>query len=136
DIEHQKSIDGLNQACVIKIGGEQFGVTGFHSTIAAYIQIPAVFRGNDADVLALRFCAFTCASGYRHLQLVRCAKAPVTFLKADRHAYRVLDSKAAPRAAYTRLRRPQSLAIGVTRFETGIHQFLPDHRQLLQTSAE
>src|SRR5687767_5070020 len=107
-----------------------------HAAVAADIQVPAFFRGDHANVLALRFGALARAARYRHLQLVRRAQPPVALLDANRHRHRVLHAVAAPGAADAGLDRPEGLAVGVTRFEAGVDELLPDERQLLHPRAE
>src|SRR3954469_19595801 len=109
---------------------------GLHAAVAADIEVPALFGGDDADVLALRLGALARAARDRHLQLVRRAQAAIAVLDVDRHLDRVLHSIAAPRAADAGLDRPQRLPIGVSRFEARVDQLLPDEGQLLDARAE
>src|SRR5258706_2846552 len=97
----------------------------FHAAVAADVQVPALLRGDDADVLALRLGAFARAAGHRHLQLVRRAQAAVAGLDADRHAHRVLHAVAAPGRADAGLYRPEGFAIGMPRLEAGVDQLAP-----------
>src|SRR5882672_29192 len=107
-----------------------------HAAVAAHVQIPALLRGNDADVLALRLGAFTRAAGHRHLHLVRRADTAVAALDVDRHRDRVLHAVAAPGAADARFRGAQRFSVGVTGFEAGFDQLPPDERQLLDARAQ
>src|SRR5712692_1399849 len=107
-----------------------------HAAVAAHVQVPALLRGNDADVLALRLRAFARAAGHRHLQLVRRADAAVAVLDVDRHRDRVLNAVAAPGAADARFHGTQRFSVGVTGLEAGVDQVPPDERQLLDARAE
>jgi hypothetical protein len=66
--------------------GEQLGVARLHAAVAAHVQVPALFGGDDADVLALRLGAFARAAGDAELDLVRRAQALVAVLERDRQA--------------------------------------------------
>src|SRR5881394_1950143 len=107
-----------------------------HAAVAADVQVPALLRGNDADVLALRLGAFARAARHRHLDLVRRAQAAVAVLDGDRHAHRVLHAEAAPGRADAGLHRAQRLAVGMARLEAGVDQLAPDERQLFDARAE
>src|SRR3954469_25688072 len=107
-----------------------------HAAVAADVEVPALLRGDDADVLALRLGAFARAARHRHLDLVRRAQAAVAVLDRDRHAHRVLHAVAAPGRADAGLHRAQRLAVGMARLEAGGDQLGPDERQLLDARAE
>src|SRR5712692_3521643 len=107
-----------------------------HAAVAAHVQIPALLRGDDADVLALRFGAFARTARHRHLHLVRRSDTAVAVLDVDRHRDRVLNAVAAPGVADAGLHGAQRLAVGVTGFEAGVDQIPPDERQLLDARAE
>ncbi len=108
----------------------------FHAAVAAHVQIPALLRGDDADVLGLRLRAFARAAGHPHLHLVRRADAAVAVLDVDRHRDRVLHTVAAPGAADARFHGAQRLAVGMPGLEAGVDQVLPDERQLLDARAK
>src|SRR5690606_36131675 len=57
-------------------------------------------------------------------------------LDKDRHADAVLHAVATPGTAHAGLYGAQRLPVGVTGFEAGINQFLPDQRQLIHARAE
>src|SRR4051812_1246276 len=109
---------------------------GFHPAVATDVEIPALLRGDDADVLALRLGAFARAAGDGHLDLVRRAQAAVAVFDVDRSGDRVLHAVAAPGRADAGFHRAQRLAVGMTRLEAGGDQLLPDERQLLDARAE
>src|SRR3954471_6269672 len=109
---------------------------GLHPAIAADVEIPALLRGDDADVLTLRLGAFARAARHGHLDLVRRAQAAVAVLDRDRHRYRVLHAVAAPGRADAGLHRAQCLAVGVARLEAGVDELAPYRRQLLDAGAE
>ncbi|RMS72185.1 hypothetical protein ALP62_05513 [Pseudomonas syringae pv. aceris] len=136
DVEHQETVDVTNQGFIIQIGGEQLGVTRTHAAVAAQVKVPAVFGGNHADVLALRFGAFAGAAGYRKLEFVRRAQALVTVLDAQRHGDTVLHAVAAPGAADAGFNRTGRLAVGMAGLEACLDQLAPDIRQLVQLRAE
>src|SRR6267378_6414610 len=136
DVEHEEAVDVLNQFLFIQILCKQISVSRLHAAVAAHVQVPAFFRGDDADVLALRLGALARAARDRHLHLVRRADAAVAVLDVDRHRDRILDSVTAPGAADTGLYCSQCFPIGVARFEARVHEILPDERQLLDARAE
>src|SRR6185436_5946173 len=136
DVEHEESVDEADQFFIRQVSCQQVGVARLHAAVAADVKVPALLRGDDADVLALRLRALARAARYRHLQLVRRAQAAVAVLDADRHGHRVLHAVAAPGTADTGLHRAQRLAVGVAGLEAGVDQLLPDEWQLLQARAE
>src|SRR5467141_172460 len=101
DVEHEEAVDVLNQFLFIQILCKQISVSRLHAAVAAHVQVPAFFRGDDADVLALRLGALARAARDRHLHLVRRADAAVAVLDRDRERHRVLHAVAAPGAAHT-----------------------------------
>src|SRR5262249_46935665 len=125
-----------DQRLAIQVRCDQFRVTRLHAAVAAHIQIPALFRRDDADVLALRLGAFARAARHRELQLVRRTQAFVAVLDIDRETDGIVDAIAAPRRAHARLHRAHRFAVRVARLETGGDQFFPDRRQLLDARAE
>src|SRR4029453_8804121 len=136
DVVHEVAVDVLQQCFVIQVLGEQLGVCRGGTAVAAYVQVPAISGGDDADVLAAGFCTLTGATGNTHLQLVRAAQAPVPQFQGDGHGYGILDAEAAPCGPNAGLHRAQALAVGLAGFEAGVNQFLPDVRQLLQAGTE
>src|SRR5688572_1254181 len=54
DVEHEKAIDVLNQRLAIEIGRQEIGMPRLHAAVAADVEVPALLRGDDAYVLALR----------------------------------------------------------------------------------
>src|SRR5690606_37499161 len=90
-----------------------------HAAVTADIEVPALLGGDHADVLALRFGAFTGATGYGELDLVRCTQALVAVLQAQRHADAVLHAVAAPGAADAGFDGAQALAVRVAGLEAG-----------------
>src|SRR5690606_41471252 len=107
DVEHQDAIDVAHQGLIIDIGGEQIGVARLHATVAAHVKVPALFRGNHTDILALCLGTFTGAAGHRHLDLDRKTQALVAALQVNRHADAVLHAVATPGAADAGLHRAQ-----------------------------
>src|SRR6266850_108747 len=97
DVEHEEAVDVLDEPRIIELGRAQVGVARLHAAVAADVEVPALFSGDDADVLALRLGALARAARHRHLDLVRRAQPPVAVLDVDRHRYRVLHAVAAPR---------------------------------------
>ena len=67
---------------IVEVAAEQVRVPRLHAAVAAHVEVPALLRGDHADVLALRFGALARAAGHRHLQLVRRADAAVARLEA------------------------------------------------------
>ena len=106
------------------------------AAVATDVEVPAVLRRDDAEVLALRLRAFTGAAGHAGLDLVRRTKPAVAQLELDRETHRVLDAVATPGLADARLHRPQRLAVGMPRLEAGVDESPPDRRQLLDACAE
>src|SRR5690606_1053608 len=121
---------------VVEVGGEQFGVPRAHAAVAGDVEVPALFGGDHADVLALRLGAFAGAAGHPELDLVRRAQALVAVLQAQRHADAVLHAVAAPGAADAGFHRAQGFAVGVAGLEPGLDQLAPDGRQVVQLGAE
>src|SRR5690606_31961369 len=107
-----------------------------HAAIARHIQVPALFSGDHADVLALRLGAFAGAAGHRELDLVRRAQALVAVLQQQRHGDTVLHAIATPGAANAGFHRTQRLAVTVARLEARLDQLTPDIRQLMQLGTE
>ena len=107
-----------------------------HAAVAADIKIPAVFGGDNADILALRFGAFTGAAGHREFDFMRGAQALVAVFQLYRQPDAVIDAVAAPGAADAGFNRAQGFAVGMAGFETGIDQFFPDMRQLIDPRTE
>src|SRR5882672_2135044 len=136
DVEHQEPVDVLNECLVVQVLGKQIGVPGLHAAVAADVEVPALLRGDDADVLALRLRALPRAARDRHLELVRRAQAAIAVLDIDRHRHRVLHAVAAPGGAHAGLHRAKGLAVSVARLEPGVDELSPDERQLLDARAE
>src|ERR1700730_11759555 len=113
NVEHEEPVDVANQRVLIQVGGEQFRVTGFDSTIAANVQVPSLIGCNHADILALRLSAFTGASRYAELDLVRRAQASVTVLDFDGEANTVLHAEATPCRADAGLHCTHGLTVGM-----------------------
>src|SRR5262249_18591471 len=98
--------------------------------------VPTLFRGDHAEVFALRLGTFAHAAGHGGLGLARRANAAVAFLDADRHRGRVLHPLPTPRAAHTALHRAHGLALGVAAFESGLDQRCPEVRQWIDAGPE
>src|SRR5579883_510696 len=128
DVVHQESIDVLDAGFFIEVGGEEVGMARLSAAVAADVQVPALLRGDDAEVLALRLGTFADAAGHRCLDLVRRTDALVAILDADGEADRILHTVTAPRRAYAALDRSQRLAVGMAALEAGVDQFFPDVR--------
>ena len=136
DVEHQEAVDVADQRGGIEIARQQVRVARLHAAVAADVEIPALFGGDDADVLALRLGAFARAAGDRELDLVRRAQALVAILEIDREPDAVLHAVAAPGRAHAALHRAHRLAVGVAGFEAGVDELAPDQRQLVHLRAE
>src|SRR5882762_6566597 len=136
DVEHEKTVDEPDERLVVEVARQQVGVPRLHAAVAAHVQVPALFRGDDAHVLALRLGALARAARNRHLHLVRRADAAVAVLDVDRHRDRILHAVAAPGVADARFHGAQRLAVGVAGLEARGDQILPDQRQLLHARAE
>src|SRR5690349_209401 len=95
------------------------------SAITAYIKIPALFCCYYSKILALRFGAFPDASANSRFQFMWCAQTTVAFLYADGITHAVVQSKAAPGAAYATFNRTQCFSISMPTFKTCGDQFLP-----------
>nr|GEU28124.1 hypothetical protein [Tanacetum cinerariifolium] len=135
-IKHQEAVDVLHQRGLIEIGGQQFGVARLHAAVAGHVQVPALFGGDDAHVLALRFRAFARAAGHAELDLVRRAQPLVAVFQFDGEANRIIDAVPAPGGPHAGFDRAQRLAVGVARFETGRDQLFPDQGQLVHPGAK
>src|SRR5471030_2146233 len=135
-VEHQEAVDVAHQRVLVEVRRQQLGVARLHAAVAANVEVPAFFSGDDADVLALRFGAFAGAAGHAEFDLVRRAQTLVAVFHFNRQADAVVDAEAAPRRADAGLHGAQRFAVGVAGFETGGDQFLPDQRQLLDARAK
>src|ERR1700730_1710988 len=103
DVEHQEPIDVTYQRFVVEIACEQLRVLGGHAAVAADVEVPAVLRGDHADVLASRLGAFPRTARDAHLDLVWRPQSAIAQLEVDGHLHRILLSIAAPVAANTAL---------------------------------
>src|SRR5471032_2396265 len=135
-VEHQEAVDVAHQRLLVEVRRQQLGVARLHAAVAADVEVPALFGGNDADVLALRLGAFAGAAGDAELDLVRRAQTLVAVFQFDREAETIGDAEAAPRRTDAGLHRAQRFAVGVAGFETGSDQFFPYQRQLLDARAK
>src|SRR5207245_129912 len=124
DVEHQVAVNDADELVVTQIDSEFIGMTRTGATVATQIQVPAPFRGDNAKVLAVHFGTVSGASGNRGLHLVRRAQTAVAQLQMNRHGHRILHAISAPSRPDARFNGTQSLAVGMTRFETGIYQAL------------
>ena len=125
-IKHQEAVDVADAGVAVHIGGEQGGVLRFGAAVAAYIEIPAFFSGDDAEIFTLRFGTFADAAGYAGFEFVRRAQAFVAVFQINGEADRVLYAVAAPCAADAGFHRAQGFAVGVAAFETGCNQLFPN----------
>src|SRR5471030_1938490 len=98
-VEHQEAVDVAHQRVLVEVRRQQLGVARLHAAVAADVEVPAIFGGNDADVLALRLGAFAGAAGDAELDLVRRAQTLVAVFQFDREAEAIGDAEAAPRRA-------------------------------------
>src|SRR5471030_2426948 len=135
-VEHQEAVDVAHQRLLVEVRRQQLGVARLHAAVAADVEVPAFFGGDDADILALRLGAFAGAAGDAELDLVRRAQTLVAVFQFDREAETIGDAEAAPRRTDAGLHRAQRFAVGVAGFETGGDQFFPDQRQLFDARAE
>ncbi len=136
DVVHQEAIDVLERRLLIDVGRQQVGVPRLGAAVAADVEVVALLRGDQAEVLALGLGALADAAGDGHLDLVRRADALVAVLDANGEADGVLHAVAAPGRADAALHGAQRLAVGVAAFEAGVDQLLPDVGQVLHLGAE
>jgi hypothetical protein len=106
------------------------------AAVAAHVEVPALLRGDDPEILALRLRALADAAGDGGLELVRRADAAVALLQPDRERRRVLHAVATPGRADAALHRAQRLAVGVAALEPRIDELFPDVRQVVDARAE
>src|SRR5204863_9693577 len=52
-IVHQETVDVFDAGVGVDIGGEQVSMARLGTAVAANVQVPALLRGNDAEVFAL-----------------------------------------------------------------------------------
>src|SRR6185312_16606351 len=107
---------------------DELRVLRLHAAVAADVEVVALLRRDDAEVLALRLGALARAARHRRLQLVRRAQPLVAVLERDGERHRVLHAVAAPGRADARLDRAQRLSVGVARLEAGVDELAPDER--------
>src|SRR5262249_14612279 len=136
DVVHQEAVDVSDAGLLVEVGGEQVGVARLGAAVAADVEVPALLRGDDSEVLGLGLGALADAAGHGRLDLVRGADALVAGLDADGEADGVLHAVAAPGRADAALHRPQRLAVGVAALEAGRRQLLPDVGQPVHRGAE
>ncbi|EKT80631.1 cellobiohydrolase A [Rhodococcus opacus M213] len=136
DVEHEVPVDVADQGLVVEPTGEQLGVLRRLAAVAADVQVPAVFGGDDADVLAARLGAFAGAARDTELDLVRGPQAAVSVLQVDRHTDGVLHAVSAPGGSDAALHGAQRLAVGLTGLHARVDETLPDRGQLLDAGAE
>src|SRR5258708_2470451 len=136
DIEHEEAVQVTKTGLLIDIGSQQLVVLRFGASVTAYIEVPSFFRSDDAKVLALRLGAFPDTAAYAALDLMRRPDPPVSFLRFDGKRYAVVQAKTAPGTAHATFHRPKRFPVGVTAFESGPDQFLPDIRQVSHMGTE
>src|SRR6266404_3761008 len=71
NVKHQETVDVTDERCLIQVGCQELRMARLHAAVAAHVEIPALFRRDDAHILALRLCAFARATGDRELEFVR-----------------------------------------------------------------
>src|SRR5205085_5117555 len=118
------------------VGEEQVGVPGPEAAVAADVEVPAVLRRDDAEVLAARLGALPGAAGDRGLDLVRGAQAAVPQFQLDREADRVLHAVPAPGGTDAGLHGTRRLAVGVGGLGAGVDGPPRDLRQLPDARGE
>ncbi|VFS43743.1 Uncharacterised protein [Enterobacter cancerogenus] len=136
DIEHQEAVDGADQRLFIQVAGEEIRVARFHPAVAAKVEIPAFVRGDHPDIFALRLGALAGTAGNRHFYLMRCPQAFVAVLQFYRETRGVLHAVATPGGPHAGFHRAQRLTVGVPGLKSGLHQRLPDRRQLVERRAK
>ncbi len=136
NVEHQETVNGADQRFVVQIAGEEVRVARLHPAVAAQIEVPAFVRGNHPHVFALRLCALTGTAGDRHFDFVRRAQALVAVLQPDREAGGILHAVAAPGRPDAGFHRAQRFPVGMSGLKPGLHQRLPDFRQLFERGAK
>ena len=107
DVEAEEAVDVADQRLLVEVRGEQFGMTRRRATVTGDIEVPAVLRGDDADVLAAGLRALAGAAGDTHLELVRTAQAAVAQLQVHGETDRILLAVAAPVGTHAALHRAQ-----------------------------
>ena len=70
-VVHEEAVDGAHERLGVEVLGEQAGVLGGESAVAADVEVPPLVGGDDADVLAAGLGALTGAPGDAELDLVR-----------------------------------------------------------------
>src|SRR5690606_2003303 len=136
DVEHEEPVDVANESLVVEAAGEELSVLGRLAPVTAHVQIPAVLRRDDADVLTARLRALTGTARHPHLEFVRGTQAAIAQFESDGHPHRILDAVAAPGGADATLDGPQRLAVCLPRFHAGVDEPFPDLRELLDAGTE
>ena len=103
---------------------------GLRAAVAAHVEVPAFFGGNDAEVLGLGLGALAHAAAHAAFQLVGRADALVAVLNFDGKRHAVVQPVAAPGTAHAAFHGAQALAIGVPALKTRVNQLLPDVGQI------
>ncbi|MNN58915.1 hypothetical protein D3C81_1739920 [compost metagenome] len=65
NVEHQKTVDITDTGLTVDIGSQQQSMLWLAATVAADIEVPALFCGNDTKVLALRLGTLTDTAAHR-----------------------------------------------------------------------
>nr|VUD29742.1 Uncharacterised protein [Raoultella sp. NCTC 9187] len=136
DVEHHKAVEILEQRFTVKVGGQQIRVTRLHPAVAAHVEVPAFFGGDDADVFTLRFRAFTRTAGHAKLHLMRRTDAFIAVLQLDAEAYAVAHRRSGTRCCRRRFWPYAGLWRTRGRFKARFNQLTPDFRQIVFLSAK
>src|SRR5690606_28248348 len=113
--------------------GKELRDFGLDAAISAYVNFPAGFHRNNADVLDPGFRAVARATGYGQFDLMRAAHAEKGLLKGYAHGSRILCAESAELLAHAGLYGTQILSIGVA---GGHVEFLPDMRQVVLSHSQ
>src|SRR5699024_7426967 len=116
--------------------GQQLRVFGGKATIAADVEDPTLFGGDDADVLGPRLGALPRATRNAQFDFVRGPQPPVAQLQVDGHLHRILYAVATPVVAHAALHRVYRLAVGVAAVHAGLDQPFSDQWQLLDVRVD
>ena len=96
NVVDKEAIDVTDRCFFIDICGQKFCVTRLSSSVTADIQVVAILCGDQSDIFALCFGAFSCAARHSHFDFVRRTNALVSILNTDREPYGILNTVPTP----------------------------------------
>src|SRR5690606_15686829 len=123
DVEHQKAIDVPDACILVEVCGQQSRVLRAGAAIAAYVQVPAFFGGNDAKIFRLGLGAFPDTTRNGTFDLMRGTDSFVAMLYFQGEAHRILYPESTPGSAHTAFNGAKGFSVGVAAFKSGIGQF-------------